>query len=83
MKKIGIMLLLFFVFPALSLADCPNEVYDYDTGQYLYNTDAKTKYEDVVDEACYEGYRKCINECNNSNCEDACRRGKRYCEDSK
>ena len=39
--------------------------------------------EDVVDEACYEGYRKCINQSNNSNSEDACRRGKRYCEDSK
>ena len=38
-------------------SECSDEIYNYDTGNYISNTDVA------------------------SNCEDACRRGRNYCED--
>lgn len=35
--------------------DCPSEVYDWDSGEYLYNTDAV----DLCEDACNSGYRWC------------------------
>ena len=86
MKQIILVLIIVCLFVSRGWADCPTEVFDYDSGKYLYNTDAQSKCEEAVkeavEEACYEGYRKCRNECNNSQCEDACRYGKRACENS-
>ena len=91
MKKIILFLMIVCFETSIVLADCPTDVYDYDSGNYLYNTDARSKCEraveeavnQAVEEACYAGYRKCRNECDNDKCEDACRYGKRACENSK
>lgn len=36
-------------------SECSDEVYDYDSGEYIYNTDAQGQCED----ACHSGYRWC------------------------
>ena len=86
MRKLLSALIVISLFSSSVIADCPDDVYDYDSGNYLYNTDAEEKCEEAVnsavEEACYEGYRKCRNECSDSDCEDACRAGKRACENS-
>ena len=59
--------------------DCPSSVYDWETSEYLYNTDANSKcedackkgkraceYEDNIDDACYAFNRKCKNDCPSS-----------------
>ena len=74
--------IVFFLFASNVWADCSSEVYNYDSGEYLYNTDAQNRCEEAVEEACSEGFRKCRNECNNDACEDACRAGRSACENS-
>ena len=57
-------------------SNCSSSIYDYESGQYLWNTDASSKCEDACsrgkrycededdrDDACYEFKRKCANEC--------------------
>lgn len=78
--------IVFFLFASNVWADCSSEVYNYDSGEYLYNTDAQSRceeaVEEAVEEACYEGFRKCRNECNTDDCEVACSAGRRACENS-
>ena len=38
-------------------SECDSEIYDYDSGEYLYNTDVESSCED----ACNYGYRRCDN----------------------
>ncbi|MDC0127792.1 hypothetical protein OAI28_05935, partial [Methylophilaceae bacterium] len=60
-------------------SDCPSSVYDWETSEYLYNTDANSKcedackrgkraceYEDNIDDACYAFNRKCKSDCPSS-----------------
>lgn len=75
-------------------ADCPNDVYDYDSGRFLSHTDVKERCEKAVnsavekavkgtiEKACSEGYKKCRDKCSDKDCEDACEAGKKGCEGS-
>lgn len=87
MKQAILALIILCLLVSSGWANCPTIVYDYDSGQYLHNTDAQSRCQKAVKKAvgkaCDEAYRICRLDCGTDNkCEQACRKGRTYCESS-